>query len=200
MHFRNCRYMELDLRSGNPRNSNVTGSLFTNREPPGLVTTISGFERIVLVNPAKLSPSLTIKCRLSKGMPFEAAVARASARSCASGEGKYLCFSGNVHVCVAAGRGRVDGSGDSTKVQPDVRPLLVTKHDDGKGAPSKVLLMADVLVSGEQQVIAGLLSLLNQFTIRELVPPDLTCESDLMRGKTTCYWIGRAIVEKNPHP
>ena len=85
-------------------------------------------------------------------------------------------------------------------MKSDIRPLLISEHNNGDSSPGKILLVADILIRGQQQVVAAVFGLPKQLTILELVPADLPCEGHLMPGQTAGDGIGRAVVKENSHP
>ena len=80
-------------------------------------------------------------------------------------------------------------------VEPNVRPSLVSMHDDRDFASGPVLLVDHVLVPGRQQVIASGFGLPEQAAVLEVVPSDLPCKRYLKSAKNAGRGVWGTAVE-----
>jgi hypothetical protein len=101
---------------------------------------------------------------------------------------------------IATCGGRNYRRNNPVKMEFDVWPLLIDRHDNGNSAARKILLVPNVLVGRQQQFVAGFLGLAQQIAVLECVPADLASERNLMPDKTAGDRIQSAVVEMNPHP
>lgn len=68
----------------------------------------------------------------------------------------------NHYLYVTAGLRLIDGYSDSFQVKPNIGPLLAGQDYDGNFPVAKVLLIANVLVSAQKEIVAGLFSAFDQ--------------------------------------
>ena len=61
----------------------------------------------------------------------------------------------NMNFNIAAGRGRIDRCHNFFGVQSNQRPLRSAQHHNGDFAPTQILLVLDILVSGNKHVEPG---------------------------------------------
>jgi len=82
-----------------------------------------------------------------------------------------LILKRNIDLKIAAGYGCVDGGNNAGCDQLHHRPLRMFQHDQGKLATFKILLIADILISGHHEVKPGLLgSFTDQCAVGEFFP------------------------------
>ena len=79
-------------------------------------------------------------------------------------------FDGNIHFSAGASRRGVHCGHDESHVQLQDWPLRIGKHDDRDRAAGQILLVADVLVRGDQHFKAGAFGSGEQVAIVESVP------------------------------
>lgn len=101
---------------------------------------------------------------------------------------------------IAASDRRIHRRHNFVKMEFDVRPLLVAEDDDGNFTLRKILLVAHVLIRGQEQFITGFFSLAEQVAVLEFVPAELPGVSHFVSGKTASNGIWRAVIEENSHP
>jgi len=78
----------------------------------------------------------------------------------------------SLHLRIAAGLCRVHRRGDSAEVPPRHAPRRIAKHTDGDLSPLQILLVADLLVSREQNLEPVRLGSREQFPIGNPIPAE----------------------------
>jgi hypothetical protein len=73
--------------------------------------------------------------------------------------------------------------------------LLVGKNNQCNFPARKVLLVSDVFVGAQKHFVPGLLGLLNQLAVFQLVPTDPPRKGDFVVRKTTRSRLRGAVVE-----
>ncbi len=111
-----------------------------------------------------------------------------------------LVFMWDFYFREAARRRSVNCRYNSLQMEPDGRPLLISEHHNGNLSTGKILLITNVLVRGQEQFVAGVLGLPEQFTIREFVPTDLSCKGHFVSGESAGDGVRGAVIEENSHP
>src|SRR5579863_9882086 len=104
-----------------------------------------------------------------------------------------------VDLRVAAGCRGSDGFHNQGNVWPKTGPLLQAKNHNRNFAAHKVLLMAHVLVGGQQHIEATRFCGRKQFAILERVPPLLRRGSDLVSFEMGANRYWRRLIEQDPH-
>src|SRR5580700_5083853 len=84
----------------------------------------------------------------------------------------------NLNFGVAARLCTLDGIHYSLYVQAEHRPLRVTQDDDRDPASRQVLLIADILVRGEEHLKRGLFCGLQECAVAQRIPPEILGFSD----------------------
>ena len=102
---------------------------------------------------------------------------------------------GNFDFRIAAGRCRLYRSSDTVKVTPDLWPLLVAEDNDRNSSPGKILLVAYVLVRGQEHLVTGFFSLLQQLPILQFVPAGLARKSYVMTSEAAGDGLRRAVIK-----
>jgi hypothetical protein len=61
----------------------------------------------------------------------------------------------NVDLSIAAQRGAIDSINNALNVGAQLRPLLTTENHDGDFSSRKILLVAQILIRGQQDIKTG---------------------------------------------
>ena len=100
---------------------------------------------------------------------------------------------------VATGLNRGNGRDDLLRVAPNLRPAGRRQHDDRHSAIGELLLMAQILVGGDQNVKRRAFRSRQQLPVAHRRPPTLVCRTDGVSGQRVPQRDGRALVEQDRH-
>ena len=93
----------------------------------------------------------------------------------------------------------IEGRANLIGVQAHVRPCGGQQHHDRQPPAGEVLLVAHVLIGGDEDVIALVFSPGNQLSIAQFRPPSLPHGVDRMVAEMAPKRRGRALIEQDPH-
>ena len=110
-----------------------------------------------------------------------------------------LILKGNIDLKIAAGYGCVDGGDNAGCDQLHHRPLRMFQHNQGKLATFKILLIADIFVSGHHEVKPGLLGSFDQCAVGEFFSSMRPRLFNRVANEIARQTARRAIVKKNAH-
>ena len=110
-----------------------------------------------------------------------------------------LILKRNIDLKIAAGYGCLDGGNDAGCDQLHHRPLRMLQHYQGQLAAFKILLMADIVVSGHHEVEPGSLGSFDQCAVGEFFPAMRPRFFDTVTDQESRQTPWRAIVKKNAH-
>ena len=96
---------------------------------------------------------------------------------------------------IAAGLGGIDRFDDEVNVGLEARPLLATQNHDRDFSAPEILLIAHVLVSGQEHFETGRIRGQQQLAVLEGVPTLLRGGADLMSDQVRADGDGRGLVE-----
>ena len=105
----------------------------------------------------------------------------------------------NIALKLAAGYGCLDGGNNAGCDQLHHRPLRMFQNNQGKPSTFKILLIADVLVSGHHEVKPDLFGSVDQCAVGEIFPATRPRFFDGVAAQKTRQAPRRAVVKKNAH-
>src|ERR1700678_2069666 len=105
---------------------------------------------------------------------------------------------GKLNLCITSGQ-RTSESRNPLNKRTKAGPLLQTKDHHRNSPPRKVLLIAHVLVGGQQDIESFRLSSRQQLTILELFPALLRRGAHFMIGKIGANRDRSGLIEQNAH-
>lgn len=115
----------------------------------------------------------------------------------------YPCLnglsSGDFHFSIAAGRDSVDRCRNLVEVQSHNRPLGSAQHDERYSAACKVLLVAHVLIGGQEYVEPGPIRFGQQIAVGQRISSSLFRFCDRVARKKPGNALGRYVVKENAH-
>src|SRR5205807_7707771 len=107
---------------------------------------------------------------------------------------------GDVHLGIAAWRGRVHSGGNEVQVQSNKRPLRSTEHNDGYSSAYKILLIAHIFVSRKNHVEPGPLPFGQQVAVSQHIPSSCLGGRNSVAGQEPRDAARRYVIKKNEHP
>src|ERR1035437_1615632 len=96
-----------------------------------------------------------------------------------------VLLEGDFYLRVAARCTGIHHRGNPVETQPYSRPLRVAENDQCNFPVRKVLRVSDILVGAKKHFVPGILGLLNQFPVFQLMPANPTRICDFVAGETT---------------
>jgi len=107
---------------------------------------------------------------------------------------------GNIDFYIAAWREAFHGGGDPLGMQARPRPFRrASQNDNPDFSASKILLILEAAVCGEQEIYSYFFSGFQQITIGQPVPAFPVCSYDRMSNKRSCKALCRSVVKQNEH-
>ena len=105
----------------------------------------------------------------------------------------------HADLAIATSLRLIDGRSHLRKVALNSRPACGEQNDDGQTAPGQVLLVPEVLVSGDEDLEPGLLGCRDEVAIRELRPALLVRGCNRMAGQRFAQRRRCTLIEENLH-
>ena len=105
----------------------------------------------------------------------------------------------HADLAIAASLRVIDGRDHLRKVALNSRPACGVQNDDGQVAPGQVLLVPEVLGSGDEDLEPGLLGCRDEVAIRKLRPAPLMRGHNRMAGQRFAQWCRCTLIEENLH-
>lgn len=106
----------------------------------------------------------------------------------------------DVHFGVAAGCGGVHARGDAFKMQLHERPSgRPGQNDKGDLAARQILLVADSLIRGEQEINGRILGYVQQIAVGQPIPTSGSGRDYRVAAKSSCNAPRRSVVKQNEH-
>jgi hypothetical protein len=106
----------------------------------------------------------------------------------------------NFDLGIAAGRGCLNSFYDTLDVDPKLGPLLPAEYHDCDFSAGKILLVAQVLVRGQQNLETGLFRGRQQIAIAESIPALLGSRTNRVTYKIRADRQRRCLIENDAHP
>jgi len=105
----------------------------------------------------------------------------------------------NLNLNIAARRGRIYSCHNLHGMQSNEWPLRSTQHHKRDSAPTEILLVLNVLVSGKKHVEPGPLRFGQQVAVGKRVPPPLFRPGDGVSQKEPGNTPRCSMIKKNEH-
>ncbi len=109
-----------------------------------------------------------------------------------------LCQKWNFDELVASQRCRFYGSGNRRSVVANKRPDVRTEDNQSELAASQILLIANILIGGNQHIVGGIFRSFQQLPIFQLRRPvQLNDGSHFVRREEEAYSNGNVLIKQD---
>ena len=85
------------------------------------------------------------------------------------------------------------------RVSFNTRPARCHQHNNRQGATRNVLLIAQILIGGDEHLVTGEFDFAQKLTIVQLAPTQFVDGGDLVPSEQGSKWHWRALIEQDPH-